>query len=244
MSMPKLSYKDDKTFSKYLAMAYVGELGAVELMRVYGHDFLFDGYGAGSFDIYKDIQKKKKRTPDLICKNCRQKLEVRAKSKLRIAMSDSPGRRFDKELDSSDWVGFVQVVARKPVCGEMLDYTRPESYVAPSEIYVIPVSHLSVTREAAQSSGRKSPDKGSETYIEWPIMLSRHDGVIVGISRNPSFIDIKSNGGVVHRYVPSEGHYLYGRRRVGSQVMAFQSVLTGLVRPLMVKELVCSGVEP
>ena len=104
----KLHYKDDSTFLHYLAMSYVGESTAIELMRAYGHEFEFDGYGAGSVEIYKDVFCKQKRTPDLRCRRCGQKLEVRAKSNLKIAMSHSASRPFDKELAAEDWVGFVR----------------------------------------------------------------------------------------------------------------------------------------
>ena len=202
---PNVHFKDDETFGKNLAMAYVGELAAIDLMRAHGHDFELDGYGAGSFDIFKDLQKKQKRTPDLICKRCRQRLEVRAKSKLRVAMSDSPKRRFDSELLASDWVGFLRVIVRGPRESEVLDLTRPESYLLPKVIYVISVSELSDTREAALASDRKPEGKGSETFLEWPTLVAKHTGVVEVISRSPDRISVRSSAAErLHEYTPNK----------------------------------------
>lgn len=106
------NFKPDSIFAQYLAMAVAAEQAAIRHFGQYGHDFGFFDKGAGSDGIFRDPTLKGRRKADLKCIRCGQLLEVRSKSKLKIAMSNSQTRRFDDaqgELSISDWVTFVQV---------------------------------------------------------------------------------------------------------------------------------------
>lgn len=231
-----LYYKDDATFLKYLAMSFVGETRAIELLKVHGHEFEFDGYGAGSAELFKEVSRKKQRTPDLRCRLCGQKLEVRSKSNLRIAMSDSLARPFDRELTGSDWVGFLKVSPRSASPGQSLSETT--DYVAGDEIYVLQVSELSAKRPLAIRPPSKSAGKGLESYLEWPTLLAPATGTVTNIQWHPSFIEVETANGM-QRWIPPTGSYLYNELRVGHSVNAWSTLLTGVARTLPRTALIC-----
>lgn len=233
----QLHYKDNKTFQINLAMGFVGESAAIALMRTHGHEFEFDGFGAGSVEIFKDVFLKQKRNPDLKCSRCGQMLEVRAKSALKISMSDSPSRQFDRELKLPVWVGFVRVVLREP----NLDKLDPASYLASTDIYVIPVSELSAKKHKATRSRPKSKDKGSETYLTWPSLLSPVNGELLGIERDPSLVYIRGDDGNIRRVEPPPGSYLYNGIREGHRVLAKETIVCGVAKTLSSLALKCKG---
>lgn len=233
--MVKLHYKDDSTFLKYLTMSLVGEVAAIEMMKAYGHSFVFDGYGAGTTEVFKEIFHKRKRTPDLICIACGQKLEVRAKSRLKIAMSHSSARPFDRELRAEDWVGFVRVVLRSPHLNE----TDPSSYRPPTEMYVISVAELSGKKDVALASIPKSKEMGLEKFLVWPTLLSPVTGNIKELTREPSRVHIAADGGNLVIAKPPAGSYLYNGIGIGSRVTAKETLICGIARTLRSSELRC-----
>ncbi|WP_337166085.1 hypothetical protein [Vibrio fluvialis] len=237
-----LHYKDDATFLKYLTMSFVGESAAIELMKPYGHEFEFDGYGAGSRELFKDELLKKKRTPDLICKLCKQKLEVRAKSNLKIAMSDSASRPFDRELKAEDWVGFVRVIMAPVTYGISSDPLDPASYSIPKEIYIASVAELSRTKTLARQSQPKSEGKGSEKFLEWPTLLAPCNGVILGVTREPTpAIYLMDNNGKQIRCTPPTGSFTYKGLRIGHTVTKNETLICGIAKLLPAHALQCSA---
>lgn len=236
-----LHYKDDSTFTRYLVMASVGELAAIDIMRRHGHDFKLDGLGAGSARVFKDKNLKRKRTADLRCAKCGQKLEVRSKSKLAIRMSHSADRPFDSEFDEADWVGFLQVGLSSP----NIDPVDPASYKTSSSILVVSIRNLSGSSSLAEPSRAKSVSDGSESYLTWPSLVAPVDGIIKGIHRkNPtvygdkSRISVSTNGEVRMLYPPA-GSYLTRGLSVGSPVRAGETLLSSVIRPLTPAELRC-----
>lgn len=232
-----LNYKDDDTFLQYLTMSFVGENTAIELMKPFGHQFEFDGYGAGSREMYKDEFLKQRRTPDLKCKHCGQKLEVRAKSALKVAMSHSQKRPFDKELEPDDWVGFVRV-RRIQGSTDLLD---PDSYTKPSTIFVISTAQLSRTKELAERSPPKAKDKGLEKYLVWPTLLAPCSGVLKGITRDPASIMIELPDGQNRTLHPPAGSYPYNGIRKGDAVIAQETLICGIARTLSSTALRCAA---
>jgi hypothetical protein len=232
-----LYYKDDTTFQKYLAMSFVGETAAIALMKAHRHEFEFAGYGAGSVEMFKEVSRKKKRTPDLICRRCGQKLEVRSKGILKVAMSDSLARPFDRELSSHDWVGFLKVSPNSLARGGAL--LEPSSYVAAHSIYTIPIFELSQKRALAIRPPSKSADKGLERYLEWPTLLASSTGIVKSINRNPSSIEVVTDSNQVVSWIPPAGSYLYNDIRVGDRVYASSTLVAGVARTLDTLALKC-----
>lgn len=234
----KLHYKPDASFRRFLAMSVCGERAAIELMKVYGHAFEFSDFGAGSTEVSKDPSKKRQRKADLICKNCGQKLEVRAKSKPQITMSDSALRPFDRELAAGDWVGFLVVQHKSDLGGEEADETNPDHYEQVGTIHVIQVAELTARRQQLTEARRKNESQGSEAYLEWPTLGAPLTGTVKTIERNPGRIVLTD--GTRDREVRVEpGWYAYGGLRVGNLVVRGRTILCGLAKPLTVTQLKC-----
>lgn len=225
-------------------MGYVGECAALAMMTKHGHRFDFNGYGAGSFEIYRDERKKRKRTADLVCSLCGQRLEVRAKKRLQISMSDSATRRFDAELPPDVWVGFIKVA----LINRDSDSTVPESYCADSELYTIRVSELSKTRNLATISTTKKQDAGSESYLTWPTVVAPCDGIFSGVQRGElrnTLTFTASNGKAYVEDSPSHGNsYLYNGICDGSPVRRYSTLVAGVAKTVSARDLRCIGHKP
>lgn len=233
-----MHYKPDDAFRRFLALSVCGERAAIELMQAHGHTFDFNDFGAGSTEVSKDASKKRRRKADLICKNCGQKLEVRAKSRPQIAMSDSASRPFDQELAAGDWVGFLTVRRRADLAGQAFDQTNPDHYEQVGAMHVIQVAELTAKRRQLSETKRKDETQGSEAYLEWPTLRAPITGTVKAIGRNPGRLVIA--GDTEDREVAVEpGWYPYGGLRVGSRVTQGQTILCGLVKPLPITELKC-----
>jgi hypothetical protein len=234
-----LHYKDDSTFSKYLAMAAFGEAAAIRLMA--GHDFALDGYGAGSSEIWKDVTKKQKRTADLVCKRCGQKLEVRAKGALGIKMSDSAARPFDKELRPNDWVGFLRVSREAEANAPNEAGIQTSSLVASDYLYVISVGELTRTKSLAVRSFPKTKDKGSESYLTWPSLLAPASGTLSRIDREERAIFLDTDYGSTIKLDPPEHSYPYNHIKVGHRVSKNETLICGVARTVHIDQLQCRG---
>lgn len=234
----KMHYKPDASFRRFLAMSVCGERAAAELMKAHGHAFEFSDFGTGSTEVSKDVSKKRQRKADLICKNCGQKLEVRAKSRPQITMSDSASRPFDRELSAGDWVGFLVVQQKRDLAGEAFDETNPDHYEQVGAIHVIQVAELTARRLQLTAARRKNGSQGSEAYLEWPTLKAPVTGTVKTIERSPGKI-VMTNGTRDREIAVEPGWYPYGGLRVGSQVTQGQTILCGLAKPLTVAGMKC-----
>jgi hypothetical protein len=224
-------------------MSFVGESAAIELMAPYGHQFEFDGYGAGSREMFKDTFLKQKRTPDLVCQLCSQKMEVRAKKRLMISMSDSSKRPFDQELHQDVWVGFVRVVLHPSINGRNPDPLDPASYRPPTNIYVTTVAELSRTRPLAVRSKPKPDSKGNETYLVWPTLSAPCTGVLQGVERDEiTRIHFTNQIGTDVTCVPPQQSFPYNGIRKGQAVIKNETLICGVARTLSKSQLECKAV--
>jgi len=232
-----MHWKSDEEFETNLAMSFAGETATIELMATHGHQFEFDGYGAGSIEVFKDIAKKRKRTPDLICALCTQKLEARSKSNLMITMSNSALRPFDHELAADVWVGFLRVSKRE----KATNLRDPSNWIASKHAYVITIGELSRTRQTTATSATKPVSQGAETYLKWPILLAPCTGTITRINKAEREIDITAADGQITICKPSKGFFLYKGIAVGATVEQSETIMCGVARPLCSQRLKCQG---
>lgn len=218
-------------------MAYVAEMHAIELMKIHGHEFQLDGLGAGSNDIFREVYLKRRRTPDLVCPRCGQKLEVRSKSQLCIRMSHSQTRPFDRELESRDWVGFMRVTRKS----YQHDPSDPASYRPSDVLYVIRVSELSAKQHLTVMPPPKTQSKGLEKALTWPTLLSPVTGTLLGRRSNPGRIFILTDDGNQVELEAPPNSYVYNELKVGDRVTADETLLCGVARTLKQSDLRCHG---
>jgi hypothetical protein len=95
-----VALKRDDTFLQYLTMGAVGSANVARNLNGHGHQVLELERYTTSNKIWA-TKIKRLRLPDLLCLLCGVRVEVRAKSKLEVKLSDSPtvaGRGWDAGL--------------------------------------------------------------------------------------------------------------------------------------------------
>lgn len=232
-----MHWKSDEEFETKLAMSSAGEVASIGIMAAHGHQFEFDGYGAGSIEVFKDLALKRLRTPDLMCTRCGQKLEVRSKSNLMITMSNSASRPFDKELSADVWVGFLKMSQRD----KSSNLRNPANWIASKHLYIITISELSRSRPNTAQSATKPASQGSETYLRWPILLAPNTGTITRIDKSMREIDITNANGRISLCRPLKGFFLYENMTVGALVERNETIICGVARPLVSQALRCKA---
>lgn len=228
----RLHFKDDGVFREYLLMGEAGERSVLAGMRALGHDFRFNDDGAGSSEVFKDAARKRRRRSDLRCARCGQQLEVRAKrDRVRVAMSDSVARPFDRELPRGAWVAFV------PVSRDSRGVWRRAG-----RVLVVTVEELSRRRSGAVASERKAERLGSEAYLWWPLVYATLSGTVVGVDGSRAFVDTPRGvlpSPLATRWGEPGGYQVLVSE--GDVVRAGVDALWGVVRRLSVGELGCPG---
>src|SRR5688572_15817585 len=111
---------------------------------------------------------KRLRLPDLVCVNCGRRVESKAKTDLKVKLSDSgqQGREWHAGgLRDDDLIAFIWVD------GETREHGDPRYF------------SIAALREAvaAQAKGqRKARSEGSELDVSWPMWVPSKSGMYVG----------------------------------------------------------------
>lgn len=228
----RLHFKEDSVFREYLLMGEAGEKAVLAGMRRLGHEFRFNDDGAGSSEIFKDASRKRKRKSDLVCAKCGQLLEVRAKrDKVRVAMSDSAARPFDRELPHLAWVAFVP-----------MSRDSQGAWRRAGRALVTSIGELSRQRSKAVASGRKGERMGNEAYLWWPLEYAGVTGRVVGIEAERAFIETPRGlfpTLLDTRFRAASEYEVLARE--GDVVRKGVDALWGVVRTLSREQLVCPG---
>lgn len=164
MSRNRIIYKPDERFKEDLIKGAVGLSFIRKLFNErYGHDFVYLEEWGASTQIVKDKRLKKRRTTDLICRKCGMRIEVRAKTRDMISMSDSTARPFEREHSEEDWVAFpiINVITTEP----REEGTRfiIERIYEVKGVYLVKIKELIRTKNLARRI-KKPP---SEEYLVW-----------------------------------------------------------------------------
>jgi hypothetical protein len=83
------NFKPDASFFRKIVIGAHGTQATCEDLAKYGHQMVELERGSTDTKLWKDIKRKRVRIPDLICKNCGQRVESRAKTNPELSMSHS-----------------------------------------------------------------------------------------------------------------------------------------------------------
>lgn len=160
----RLLYKPDIVFREDLIKGRFGQHVIQDILRMdYGHHLIPLEEWSDSIEIVKDAALKRRRKTDLVCKKCKMRIEVRAKTRDIIAMSDSAQRPFEKDHADEDWVAFpilkVQIVEIKEV-NFQLQFTKMFQL---QKVYFVQIKELKRTKKLAK---RKKSGRG-ESFLVW-----------------------------------------------------------------------------
>lgn len=114
-----MPFKASTSFLRFLSMGAVGVQRTMEILRRFGCEPIELERYCSSNKIWT-TKVKRLRLPDLLCVKTGLRVEVRAKTDLRIRMSDTPSnpdRAWDAALRDDDLVAFIACTfdGRRPI---------------------------------------------------------------------------------------------------------------------------------
>jgi hypothetical protein len=171
-----MGFKTDASFLRFLTM---GAAGARRVMQ----QLAAAGFQPIELECYCTSNKiwatkiKRLRLPDLLCVRTGLRVEVRAKSDLKIKMSDAPNnpeRAWDAGLRDDDLVAFI-------ACFDSESGPMPADEAA-----FFPVFSLRASVGKSRLGTPKSASEGSERDREWPAVIPTRHGTVEQISDEPA----------------------------------------------------------
>ena len=169
-----MAFKVDASFLRFLTM------GALGVRRV-ASELEDRGFEPIELERYCSSNKiwttkiKRLRLPDLLCARTGLRIEVRAKSDLKIRMSDAPNdpeRRWDAGLRDEDIVALI-------ACSE-----GPEGPVPADSAVYFSVRALRVSEPHSRLGSAKSVSEGAERDRTWPSTVPSRPGLVLSVDED------------------------------------------------------------
>ena len=167
-----MAFKASASFLQYLTIGAVGVRRVMNDLRHQGFEPIVLERLCASNKIWA-TKVKRLRLPDLLCVKTGMRVEVRAKTKLEIRMSDSPNdpdRVWDAGLRDNDIVALL-------ACS----YTEAGVYPANHTNYFT-VDALRRSVEQSGDDNVKSPSEGAERYRTWRATVPTQNGRVLEVS--------------------------------------------------------------
>ncbi|WP_137079918.1 HEAT repeat domain-containing protein [Halomonas caseinilytica] len=164
---------------------------------------------------------KRLRLPDLLCVQTGLRIEVRAKSDLKIRMSDAPNtdeRRWDSGMRDEDLVALIPLVSDR-------EFPEPRG-----DATFFTVRGLRSTIANSRLGPPKSQSEGSERDREWPATVPKMDGVVLAVDDQKIATEQKKADGSIRR----QTYQLNGKQsyvRVGDKFIGGVSIIAGMAEP-------------
>lgn len=167
-----MGFKADTSFLRFLTMGAVGVRQAIIQLQEKGFKPIELERYCSSNKIWS-TKIKRMRLPDLLCVKTGLRVEVRAKSVLKIRMSDAPNnpdRAWDVGLQDDDLVAFI-------AC-----FDGGEGPVAAEEVMFFRIGDLRSTVNQSRLGQPKSASEGAERDRTWPATIPKRDGHVLEVS--------------------------------------------------------------
>ena len=167
-----MGFKADASFLRFLSMGAVGVHRTMARLRGRGFKPIELERYCGSNKIWT-TKVKRLRLPDLLCVKTGMRVEVRAKTDLKIRMSDAPAnpdRAWDAGLRDDDIVALI-------TCFDTDDGPEP---AADANYFTVGALRASVDR--SRLGPPKSPSEGAERDRTWSATVPTRDGTVLEIT--------------------------------------------------------------
>jgi hypothetical protein len=216
-----MGFKVDSSFLRFLTMGALGVNRVAEGLKEIGFEPIeLERYSASNKIWATKV--KRLRLPDLLCVRTGLRAEVRAKSDLRIRMSDAPNnpdRVWDAGLRDED---IVALIACMP--GE----NGPE----PADRAVFfTVQSLRESADQSKLGPPKSASEGAERDRTWPAVVPSRPGRVVSASADRLAVSMEGDGNPPRNQTYAlNGKHAYVR--AGDTFAAEVTVLAGAPRSL------------
>jgi hypothetical protein len=209
-----MGFKIDASFLRFLKMGAVGVRATMESLRA-------EGFNPIELERYSTSSKiwatkvKRLRLPDVVCVRTGLRVEVRAKSELKIRMSDAPTnptRRWDIGLRDDDFVSFVPCSSEE------------EGVIVSDKPVFFSVGELRASVRASKLGPPKSASEGAERDREWPSTVPSQDGVVIELTRQKIISQLSSGRRQTYQLQNKRPYVSVGDRFAGKT-----SIIAGVV---------------
>jgi len=211
-----MGFKTDSSFLRFLTMGAIGVRQTMSWLRANGFEPIELERYCASNKIWM-TKVKRLRLPDLLCVKTGLRLEVRAKSDLKIRMSDAPAnpeRTWDAGLRDDDVVALIAV-------GEERGTLRPAD-----DPVIFTVKALRKSVATSKLGPPKSASEGAERDRTWPAVVPNRAGVVKSASAAKLVVEFGGDGNPAR----SQTFTLNGRKpyvKPGDAFVAEASILAG-----------------
>ena len=178
-----MGFKTDTSFLRFLSMGAVGVHRTMDRFRDRGFEPIELERYCGSNKIWT-TKVKRLRLPDLLCAKTGLRAEVRAKTDLKIRMSDAPAnpdRVWDAGLRDDDVVAVI-------TCFDRDDGLEP----ADDAVYFT-VGALRASVDRSRLGPPKSASEGAERDRTWPATVPTRDGTVLEVSDERLIVQMNAN---------------------------------------------------
>jgi hypothetical protein len=211
-----MGLKTDTSFLRFLSM---GALGVRQTMnQLTGMGFRpieLERYCASNKIWMTKV--KRLRLPDLLCVRTGLRLEVRAKSDLKIRMSDAPAnpdRTWDAGLRDNDVAAFIAIAE------------EGTSQCPAEEAVFFSVRSLRASAAQSKLGPPKSASEGAERDRTWPAIIPSSDGTVESVTVEKLVVEMQPDRGTARR----QTYTLNGKNtyvRPGDRFKGEESILAG-----------------
>jgi len=211
-----MGFKTDTSFLRFLSMGALGVRQTMAQLRAAGFTPIELERYCGSNKIWM-TKVKRLRLPDVLCVRTGLRLEVRAKSDLKIRMSDAPNnpeRTWDAGLRDDDLVAFIAV---SEADGE------PR---AADEAVFFTIGSLRQSVGQSTLGPPKSASEGAERDRTWPATVPTRVGTVREVNADRLVVEMHGDGNAARR----QTYRLNGKHayvRPGDRFKAEVSILAG-----------------
>jgi len=211
-----MGFKTDTSFLRYLTMGAVGVRQTMRWLQNNGFQPIELERYCGSNKIWM-TKVKRLRLPDVLCVRTGLRLEIRAKSDLKIKMSDAPknpDRTWDAGLRDDDVIALIAVCN---VAGS------PE---AADEPVFFTVDALRRSVGTSKLGKPKSASEGAEQDRTWPAVVPSRSGAVRTVNADKFVVEFGGDGAPAR----SQTYTLNGKRAYvapGDKFKAKETILAG-----------------
>lgn len=212
-----MSFKADTSFLRFLTMGAAGVRSTVEQLSRRGFVPIELERYCGSNKIWA-TKVKRLRLPDLLCVRTGMRVEVKAKSKLEIKMSDAPtnpDRVWDAGMRGEDLVAFVA------------SSDGPSGPVPAEEAVFFTVDSMRDSVDMSKLGQPKSASEGAERDRTWPATVTKRDGKVLSVDERKIVVLLAADA---HKAKRRQTYQLKGKTpyfNPGQTVRALVDVLSG-----------------
>jgi len=178
-----MGFKADTSFLRFLSMGAVGVHRTMDHLRALGFQPIELERYCGSNKIWT-TKVKRLRLPDLLCVATGLRVEVRAKTDLKIRMSDAPAnpdRVWDAGLRDDDLVALIACF-----------YTDDGPQPADEAVYFT-VKALRDSAAQSKLGPPKSASEGAERDRTWPATVPSRDGTVLEVRADKLIVQMHAD---------------------------------------------------